>query len=143
MSDTFSKEERSAIMQKVKSKDNKSTEQKLIGIFKQYGIKGWRRNYAVIGKPDFVFLNKKIAVFADGCFWHGHHCRNITPKQNQSYWDKKRQRNIQRDKDVTSNFENRGWTVLRYWECDINRGDIDLTPLTGRRTKAHRNIIEH
>lgn len=131
MSDTFSKEERSAIMQKVKSKGNKSTEQKLIAIFKQYGIKGWRRNYAVIGKPDFVFLDKKIAVFADGCFWHGHHCRNITPKQNQTYWDKKLQRNIQRDRVVTSNFENRGWRVLRYWECDINRGDIDLTPLTG------------
>lgn len=118
-------------MQKVKSKGNKSTEEKLIEIFKQYEIKGWRRNYPVIGKPDFVFPDKKIVVFADGCFWHGHHCRNITPKQNWAYWDKKRRRNIQRDKDVTSNFENRGWTVLRYWECDIKRGDIDLTPLTG------------
>lgn len=137
MSDTFSKEERSAIMQKVKSKGNKSTEQRLIEIFKQHGIKGWRRNYTVIGKPDFVFLNSKVVIFADGCFWHGHHCRNITPKQNQSYWDKKRERNTQRDKDVTANFENRGWRVLRYWECDIKRSDIDLTPLTGQRTKAH------
>lgn len=137
MSDTFSKEERSAIMQKVKSKGNKSTEQRLIEIFKQQGIKDWRRNYPVVGKPDFVFLKKKIAIFADGCFWHGHHCRNITPKQNQAYWDKKRQRNIQRDKDVATRFEKRGWRVLRYWECNIKNGDIDLTPLTGQHTKAH------
>jgi DNA mismatch endonuclease, patch repair protein len=129
MADTFSKEERSAIMQKVKSKDNKSTEQKLIEIFKLHGIKGWRRNYPVIGKPDFVFRSKKIAVFADGCFWHGHHCRNITPKQNQSYWNKKRQRNIQRDKNIALQFEHRGWTVLRYWECEIKHGNINLTPL--------------
>src|SRR5438128_705400 len=106
MADTFSKDERRAVMQKVKSKGNKSTEQKLIEIFKQHGITGWRHNYPVIGKPDFVFLAKKIAVFADGCFWHGHHCRNITPKQNQDYWDKKRQRNIQRDKTITLHFEN-------------------------------------
>lgn len=131
MSDTFSKEERSAIMQKVRGKGNKSTEQNLIKIFKLRGIKGWRRNYRVTGKPDFVFLDKKIAVFADGCFWHGHHCRNVIPKQNQHYWDNKRQRNIQRDKAINFYFKNRGWTVVRYWECDIKRGNIDLTPLTG------------
>lgn len=129
MADTFSKAERSAIMQIVKSKDNKSTEQKLIKIFRQHGISGWRRNYSVYGKPDFVFLDSKIAVFTDGCFWHGHYCRNITPKQNQAYWDKKRQRNIQRDKDVTLVFKNRGWTVLRFWECDIKKDNIDLTTL--------------
>jgi DNA mismatch endonuclease, patch repair protein len=137
MADTFSKEERSAVMQRVKSKGNKSTEQKLIEIFKHQGITGWRRNYPATGKPDFVFLDKKIAVFTDGCFWHGHHCRNVTPKQNQTYWHKKLQRNIQRDKNVTLLFQNRGWTVLRFWECNIKKGDIDLTTLTGKHTKAH------
>mgnify|MGYP001627383636 CR=1 FL=1 len=129
MTDTFSKLERSAIMKKVKSKGNKSTEQRLIQIFQDKNITGWRRNYPVKGKPDFVFLKKKIAVFADGCFWHGHHCRNITPKQNQEYWDKKRERNIQRDINITKYFEKRGWTVLRFWECDIKKGIIDLSTL--------------
>ncbi|MBN9352412.1 MAG: DNA mismatch endonuclease Vsr [Chitinophagaceae bacterium] len=137
MADTFSKEERSAIMRKVKSKANKSTEQKLIDIFKANGITGWRRNYNVKGKPDFVFPKLKIAVFTDGCFWHGHHCRNITPKQNAEYWNNKRQRNINRDKAVTQLFEQRGWTVLRFWECDIKRGTLDLNRLTGQLTKAH------
>lgn len=131
MADTFSKKERSAIMRMVKSKANKSTELKLMGIFKAAGVKGWRRNYPVKGKPDFVFPKLKIAVFADGCFWHGHNCRNITPKQNAEYWANKRQRNIERDKMMTQSFEQRGWVVLRFWECDIKRGTIDLSRLKG------------
>lgn len=130
MADTFSQEERSAIMRKVKAKGNKSTEQRLIEIFKANEIKDWRRHYPVIGKPDFVFPKKKIAVFADGCFWHGHYCRNTTPKQNADYWDKKRQRNIDRDKAITKLFQQRGWTVLRYWECNIKSGNINLKPIT-------------
>ncbi len=118
-------------MRMVKSKANKSTELKLMGIFKAAGVKGWRRNYPVKGKPDFVFPKLKIAVFADGCFWHGHNCRNITPKQNAEYWANKRQRNIERDKMMTQSFEQRGWVVLRFWECDIKRGTIDLSRLKG------------
>lgn len=134
MTDTFSKIERSAIMRKIKQNGNKTTEQKLIEIFKQKNIKGWRRHYKVKGKPDFVFLNSKIAVFADGCFWHGHHCRNIIPKQNAEYWNKKRQRNIDRDKRVNKLFEKRGWTVLRFWECQIKTGEIDLEPFKQNRS---------
>ncbi len=118
-------------MRKVKAKGNLSTEQRLIEIFRQSGIKGWRRKYPVIGKPDFVFPDKKIAVFADGCFWHGHHCRNIVPRQNAAYWDKKRARNIERDKLVTALFKKRGWTVLRFWECNIKKGILDLECLLG------------
>lgn len=80
---------------------------------------GWRRNYKVKGHPDFVFLNKKIAIFVDGCFWHGHDCRNTKPKDNQEYWDKKRERNMKHDKEITEYFENRGWTVIRIWECEL------------------------
>lgn len=129
MSDTFSQEKRSSIMRTVKSKGNLSTEQLLITIFKQHRITGWRRNYSVIGKPDFVLLDKKIAIFADGCFWHGHNCRNITPKQNAEYWEKKLERNMQRDRKITLRFEKRGWKVFRFWECDISTCFIDLTPL--------------
>lgn len=67
-------------MSRVRSKNNKSTELKLIQIFKENGITGWRRNYKVKGHPDFVFLDKKIAIFVDGCFWHGHDCRNTRPQ---------------------------------------------------------------
>jgi len=119
MSDVFDIKKRSDIMSKVRSKNNKSTELKLIQIFKENDIKGWRRNYPVKGHPDFVFLDKKVAVFVDGCFWHGHDCRNTRPSDNADYWNKKRERNIKHDQKITELFENRGWIVIRIWECEL------------------------
>ena len=121
MADIFNDEKRSDIMRRVKSKENKSTELRLIEIFKQNGIVGWRRNYPVKGHPDFVFPKKKIAVFVDGCFWHGHDCRNIRPADHQEYWNKKIERNIKHDKEVTDMFESSGWKVLRIWECELKK----------------------
>ena len=102
--------------------------------FKEMNISGWRRHYKVKGHPDFVFLDKRIAVFVDGCFWHGHDCRNTRPADNAEYWQKKRQRNMERDRSVTALFEARGWTVIRIWECELtkkNRALLDkkLQPL--------------
>ncbi len=127
MADVFDKSKRSDVMRKVRSKNNKSTELKLIDLFKQNNIKGWRRNYKVKGHPDFVFLNKKIAIFVDGCFWHGHDCRNTRPSDNADYWQKKRKRNILHDKQVTKLFENRGWAVLRIWECELKKSNQQQT----------------
>lgn len=121
MADTFDKDKRSVIMKSVKSSGNKSTELKLISFFKLNGITGWRRHYAVKGHPDFVIIDKRIAIFVDGCFWHGHECRNIRPKDNEEYWSKKRIRNIKHDQEVTEMFSNRGWTVIRIWECELKK----------------------
>lgn len=126
MADVFDKQQRSQIMRKVKSSGNKSTEIRLISVFKENNISGWRRNYAVKGHPDFVFLKMKIAVFVDGCFWHGHDCRNTTPSDNKEYWDRKRQRNIQHDREVTAIFEARGWTVIRIWECELKKKNTEI-----------------
>jgi DNA mismatch endonuclease (patch repair protein) len=123
--DVFSKEKRSKVMRAVKSNKNKSTELKLIEIFRQYGIEGWRRNYKIFGKPDFVFHKYKITVFVDGCFWHGHDCRNTKPASNKDYWDKKIDRNIKRDKKVNSHLANLGWKVIRIWECEIKKKPLD------------------
>lgn len=129
MSDVYDKETRSAVMRKIQSRGNMSTELKLIEIFQQNGIAGWRRGYPVKGHPDFVFLNKKVAIFVDGCFWHGHDCRNTRPKENADYWIKKRYRNIQHDKEVTSIFESRGWMVLRIWECELKKENCTVLVL--------------
>lgn len=129
MADIFDKNKRSNIMQKVRSKNNKSTELKLIELFRKNDIKGWRRNYKVKGHPDFVFLDKKVAIFVDGCFWHGHDCRNTRPADNADYWQKKRERNILHDKQVTKLFENRGWIVLRIWECELKKCNQQQTLL--------------
>lgn len=121
MADVFDTKKRSDIMRKVRSKKNKTTELRLIEIFKQKGIVGWRRNYPVKGHPDFVFLDRKLAIFVDGCFWHGHDCRNTKPADNADYWNKKRMQNIEHDKAVTKLFESRGWTVVRIWECELTK----------------------
>ncbi|MFT4105552.1 MAG: very short patch repair endonuclease [Lacrimispora sp.] len=117
----YDKEKRSTVMRNIKGKGNKSTELALIAIFREQGINGWRRGYPVKGHPDFVFLKERIAIFVDGCFWHGHDCRNTHPKNNEEFWLKKIGGNIQRDKDVTWLFINRGWTVIRIWECELKR----------------------
>ncbi|NLI93101.1 MAG: very short patch repair endonuclease [Peptococcaceae bacterium] len=108
-------------MRQVKSSGNKSTEEKMITFFREEGITGWRRNYKVFGKPDFVFHKQKVAVFLDGCFWHGHNCRNTHPKQNEDYWQRKISCNMARDEEVTRRLEKLGWTVVRIWECELLR----------------------
>ncbi|MFM7153063.1 MAG: very short patch repair endonuclease [Bacteroidota bacterium] len=126
MTDVFPLEKRSEIMRKVKSKRNQSTEMRLIAFFKTNGIKGWRRNYPLTGKPDFVFPKLKTVIFADGCFWHGHDCRNTRPEQNKEYWTKKRERNVRRDQEVTEILTRRGWNVVRIWECEIKKGGFEV-----------------
>lgn len=126
MADVFNRQQRSQIMQKVKSRGNRSTEMRLISVFEENGITGWRRNYSVKGHPDFVFLQKRIAIFVDGCFWHGHDCRNTRPADNKEYWDKKRERNIRHDQEITALFEARGWTVIRIWECELKKKNSDV-----------------
>ncbi len=117
--DVYDKNKRSDIMSKVKYKNGKSTELKLIKMFKKRHIIGWRRTYKMVGKPDFVFPKQRIVIFVDGCFWHGHNCRNVISKDNAEYWNKKRERNIQRDKSVTEKISQRGWHVVRIWECEL------------------------
>lgn len=124
MPDVYDKATRSAVMSKVRSKGNNSTELRLIEVFHEYGITGWRRNYLVKGHPDFVFIKRQIAVFVDGCFWHGHDCRNTRPKENEDFWAAKRERNMKRDREVTANFERRGWTVIRVWECELKKKNL-------------------
>lgn len=126
MTDVFDKATRSRVMSAVKSKNTKSTELRLISYFKQNNITGWRRGYKVKGHPDFVFLKKRIAIFADGCFWHGHNCRNTHPKDHEEYWRQKIERNMQRDINVNLTFKQRGWTVIRIWECELKKSNINI-----------------
>ena len=126
MSDVFSKEKRSQVMKAVKSKNTKTTEMKIIQIFKELGIKGWRRTYPLIGKPDFVFPRKRIIVFVDGCFWHGHDCRNVTPSANADFWNAKRLYNKEHDFLITETLQKKKWTVIRIWECELKKKNREV-----------------
>ena len=126
MTDVFDDKKRSEIMSRVRSKNNKSTELKLIQIFKENGITGWRRNYKVKGHPDFVFLDKKIAIFVDGCFWHG--CRicnkSRLPKTHKTFWRNKIEANVKRDRKVTRALGLLGYKVVRIRECSLKKSPI-------------------
>lgn len=113
---------RSQLMAKVKSQRNASTELRMIELLKKYGLKGWRRNILLEGKPDFVWRKEKVALFVDGCFWHGHNCgRNLTPKKNAEYWRQKIDKNRERDNSVNKMLSKKGWIVVRVWECQLKK----------------------
>lgn len=119
--DMFSARKRSWIMAQVKCSGNKSTEAKLLAVFDASHITGWRRLYPVFGKPDFVFPRQKVAVFVDGCFWHGHPKKCRVPQANRKYWLKKIRRNVTRDRLVNRTLVEKGWKVIRIWEDAVDR----------------------
>ncbi len=75
----------------------------------------------IVGKPDIVFRRKKVIVFIDSDFWHGHPERFTMPKTNVDYWRQKIVRNKARDIQVTRELQEQGWTVIRLWEYDIKK----------------------
>ena len=115
MADVFTKIKRSQVMAAIRSRGNKDTELKLAAILRAAGITGWRRHQPVPGHPDFIFRRERLAIFVDGCFWHGcrWHCR--MPQANREYWRAKIARNSARDRRTTRLLHTRGWRVLRIW----------------------------
>jgi DNA mismatch endonuclease (patch repair protein) len=119
MADVFSKRKRSQVMAAIRSKGNKDTELKLVSMLRAYRITGWRRNRPLPGKPDFIFPKHRVAIFVDGCFWHGCPKHGRKPESNQNYWVAKLERNKNRDAAVNALLRNRGWIVLRLWEHEL------------------------
>jgi len=67
-------------------------------------------------RADIVFTRARVAVFIDGCFWHGCPIHATSPKRNSDYWGPKLAANVVRDSDTNQRLEAEGWTVLRFWE---------------------------
>ncbi len=114
-------------MSLIRSRGNRATELRLIALMREHGITGWRRNAKVFGKPDFVFRRERVAVFVDGCFWHGCPRHATMPANNRAFWKAKLTRNAQRDREVTRALRASGWTVLRIWECALSRSRAKCT----------------
>ena len=121
MPDVFTKAKRSDVMSRIRSRGNKDTELALAKLFRAHGISGWRRNQKIFGKPDFVFRAARLAVFVDGCFWHGCPRHGTKPKGNAAFWRRKFSRNKQRDELVNRTLRRTGWRVLRVWEHELAR----------------------
>jgi DNA mismatch endonuclease, patch repair protein len=117
--DNVSPKKRSQIMACVRSSGNRSTELRLAQLFRKLKVVGWRRNFQVEGRPDFVFPMQRVAVFVDGCFWHKCPICYRQPKSRRLYWVNKIQRNYKRDKRVNKLLRAMGWAVIRIWECQL------------------------
>jgi DNA mismatch endonuclease (patch repair protein) len=121
MPDVFTPAKRSEVMSRIRSRGNRDTELRLARLMRAHGITGWRRNQRGFGKPDFLFRKERVAVFVDGCFWHGCPRHATRPKQNRKFWDEKLARNAVRDRKVSRVLRGLGWRVLRIWECALVR----------------------
>lgn len=135
---------RSELMSRVGSLGNATTELRMVRLLREASLGGWRRRYPLDGQPDFVWPAQRIAMFVDGCFWHGHDCgRNLRPRRNAAFWNEKVRRNRQRDKSVTRNLRVSGWTVIRFWECQLTSAAESckrrIATALARSTKKEKN----
>lgn len=119
MADVWTKAKRSEVMSLVRSQGNKDTELVLVQFFRHHKISGWRRRIKLFGKPDFIFRKHRLAVFVDGCFWHGCPKHERQPKNNRDFWRRKLSSNKKRDRLVTRNLQSQRWRVLRIWEHEL------------------------
>lgn len=127
MADIVSPQKRSDMMSGIKGKNTKPE----IIIRKALHAEGFRfrlHDKKLPGKPDIVLSKFKIAIFVNGCFWHGHeNCRLYrTPKSRAGFWNNKIGTNIKRDTARISQLRNIGWKVITVWECTVkNKSKLD------------------
>jgi DNA mismatch endonuclease (patch repair protein) len=123
--DVFDAKKRSAVMRAVKSKDTKP-EIKVRCLLHRVGYRFRLHRADLPGKPDLVFPSRRAVIFVHGCFWHQHSgCRHADrPSSNNAYWNKKLNRNVERDKAHVVALNEQGWRVLTLWECEIRKGEV-------------------
>lgn len=118
--DTVSRARRSEIMSAVRYRGNRSTEWRLRAILIRSAIRGWKLHPKDLpGTPDFIFPRQRLAIFIDGCFWHGCPKCGRLPKSNREFWRTKIATNTVRDKRNRANLKRLGWRVLHLWEHDF------------------------
>ncbi|WP_281227624.1 very short patch repair endonuclease [Flavobacterium aquiphilum] len=117
----FSKEQRSKIMRAIRSTNTKD-EVRLAKALWSLGYRYRKNNKTVFGKPDLTFKQLKIAIFVDSEFFHGKDWEDRKkPQTNTEFWQKKIERNIQRDVEVTNYLESQNWKVIRFWSHEIEK----------------------
>ena len=151
MSDIFTKAKRSEVMSRIRGRGNKDTEVALAKLFRRHKITGWRRQVQIVTsprpsphssdergegvkvRPDFVFSKLKLAIFVDGCFWHGCPRHATQPKSNRTFWKNKFARNIARDRLVNRILRSANWRVLRIWQHELARRN---------ESRLHRRLVQ-
>ena len=122
MTDTLSPAERSELMRRVRSRGNRSTELRAAEQLIASGISGWVNHPdEVPGTPDFYFPEPvRLALFVDGCFWHGCACKSL-PKTRTDFWRDKIEGNRRRDERTRRKLRRLGFRTMRVWEHDLRQ----------------------
>lgn len=121
MADTMTKEQRSWVMSRIRSKNTKP-EIVVRSLLHRMGFRFCLGGCGLPGRPDVVLPRWRAVVFVHGCFWHAHNCRpasKIVPKTRRRYWLKKFMANVERDEEAIRLLESEGWRVYVIWECEI------------------------
>jgi DNA mismatch endonuclease (patch repair protein) len=118
MPDIFSKEKRSEIMSKIRSKGTK-IELKMKAELDRNGLK-YEYQPKLFGKPDFL-IPPNIVVFCDSSFWHGRNWKKLRERLPDKYWYEHIKRNVERDKIVTKRLREEGYVVFRFWDNQIEK----------------------
>jgi DNA mismatch endonuclease (patch repair protein) len=134
--DRVSREVRSKIMASVRTFGG-TTERKMEKLLRKRGVRGFRKQWPVAGKPDFAWPKSKVALFVDGCFWHGCPRCDRPSRSNKKFWRSKIVSNRRRDARVARKLRNDGWSVLRVWECRIGE-ERTLARIMRAVCKSHR-----
>lgn len=121
MPDVFTKEKRSQVMAKIRSKGSK-IEVKMKEALDENKI-SYEYQPKLFGKPDFL-VKPKIVIFCDSSFWHGRNWKKLKTQLKEGYWQQHILKNRQRDVMVNRTLRKRGYTVLRFWDVEIQK-DID------------------
>lgn len=130
MADVFTRLKRSEVMSKIRGRGNLSTEMRMIALMRAHGIKGWRRHLRLPGRPDFAFIRERVAVFVDGCFWHGCPVHYVAPRTAVGFWRKKIEGNRARDRRNSRELRRQGWQVVRIWEHAFRKGGRAAAAIT-------------
>ena len=127
---------RSRVMRAVRSSNAKSTERRFRAILAAKGVGHWKSGQSQLpGKPDLVFFDRRLAVFLDGCFWHGCPQCYRRPNSRREYWDAKLASNVARDVRSTNDLLAIGWQVLRFWEHEIRDQPVTCVSTIVERLK--------
>ena len=118
MADPLSPARRSALMARVRTRGTEP-ELKLRRALYASGIRGWRLHPRVTGRPDIAWPGRRVAVFVDGAFWHGH--PDYYRGRSGPFWDKKIATNRARDAKVNADLQSAGWTVVRIWDFEVEQ----------------------
>ena len=135
--DPFAPEERRRVMQAVRRCDTEP-EMRLRRALWNAGLR-YRLNRRIAGtRPDLCFVRARVAVFVDGCFWHGCPEHYSAPVHNSSFWGEKLHKNQARDRRDDRRLAGIDWSVLRYWECEVKEDAGRIVDEVSQRIKMPR-----